>query len=86
LGAVSAITLILHFCSCKNNMARPPLPDSERRTEVLQLRLTKGERKDLDEGAEATGEQVSEFIRTAALDKAKRVKKRKGDDPHTGNA
>jgi len=62
-------------------MARPPLPDSERRTEVLQLRLTKGERKDLDEGAVATGEQVSEFIRTAALDKVKRVKKRKGADP-----
>lgn len=62
-------------------MARPPLPDSERRTEVLQLRLTKGERKDLDDGAEATGEPVSEFIRAAALDKAKRVKKkREGSD------
>lgn len=59
-------------------MARPPLPESERRTEVLQLRLTKGERKDLDEGAEASGEQVTEFIRKAALDKAKRVKKKKG--------
>ncbi|WP_425492552.1 plasmid mobilization protein [Lysobacter changpingensis] len=64
-------------------MARPPLPESERRTEVLQLRLTKGERKDLDEGAEASGEQVSEFIRTAALEKAKRVKKKAGE-PNQG--
>ncbi|MGH8074948.1 MAG: plasmid mobilization protein [Lysobacter sp.] len=53
-------------------MARPPLPDSERRSEVLQLRLTKDERKDLDAGANAAGEQTSEFIRTAALVRAQR--------------
>ena len=77
LGAVYAITLTPHFCNCKNNMARPPKPESERRTEVLQLRLTKGERKELDEGAEATSAEVTTFIRTAALDKAKRLRKKR---------
>lgn len=54
-------------------MARPPLPDSERRSEVLQLRLTQAERSTLDAGADATGELVSEFIRTAALERARAV-------------
>ncbi|MFP7721405.1 plasmid mobilization protein [Lysobacter sp. A3-1-A15] len=54
-------------------MGRPPLPDSERRSEVLQLRLTTGERKALDDGAQAVDQSTSDFIRTAALDKARRV-------------
>ena len=58
-------------------MARPPLPDSERRSEVLQLRLTKGERKDMEDGADACDEQLSEFIRGAALEKAERLIKKK---------
>jgi hypothetical protein len=57
-------------------MTRPPLPESKRRSEVFQLRLTKGERTELDEGAAAVEEPLSEFIRTAALDKAKRAKKK----------
>ena len=57
-------------------MGRPPLPESERRSEVLQLRLTKGERKDMEVGAEASGEQLTEFIRGAALEKAARVAKK----------
>lgn len=52
-------------------MARPPLPESERRSEVLQLRLTKAERELLDRAAEALGIPVSELIRDAALRKAK---------------
>ena len=59
-------------------MGRPPLPESERRSEVLQLRLTKGERKDMEAGADASGEQLTEFIRGAALEKAARVLARKG--------
>lgn len=62
-------------------MGRPPLPDSQRRTEVLQLRLTKDERSTMDAGADAAGEIVSEFIRNAALDRARealiRARKRK---------
>lgn len=57
-------------------MGRPPLPEHERRTEVLQLRMTKGERADMQDGADAAGEQLSEFIRNAALEKAERVTKR----------
>lgn len=56
-------------------MARPKLPEEERRSEVLQLRLTKAERELMDEGAEALGVQVSEMIREAALAKAKRALK-----------
>ena len=62
-------------------MARPPLPDAKKRSEVLQVRLTKGERKTLDEGADIYGEPVSEFVRTAALDKAKRLKKKQASEP-----
>jgi uncharacterized protein (DUF1778 family) len=54
-------------------MARPPLPESKRRSEVLQLRLTKGERADMEGGASASGEILSEFIRGAALEKAERL-------------
>jgi len=57
-------------------MGRPPLPESERRSQVLQLRLTKGERKDMEAGADASGEQLTEFIRGAALEKASRVTNR----------
>lgn len=59
-------------------MGRPPLPDSERRSEVLQLRLTKGERKGMEDGAAVAGEQLTEFIRGAALEKADRLKSKKG--------
>lgn len=51
-------------------MPRPPKPESERRSEVLQLRLTKVERDTLERGASKHGEQLSEFIRSAALEKA----------------
>lgn len=61
-------------------MGRPPLPESERRTEVLQLRLTKGERRGMEGGAEAAGEQLTEFIRGAALEKAEKLTK-KGKKP-----
>lgn len=57
-------------------MVRPLLPESERRSEVLQLRLTKGERKGMEEGAAAAGERLSEFIRAAAMDRVERVTKK----------
>ena len=58
-------------------MARPPLPDSERRSEVLQLRLTSGERKAMEVGASTADEQLSEFIRGAALEKAEKLSAKK---------
>lgn len=64
------------FYAIAITMVRPLLPESERRSEVLQLRLTKGERRGMEEGAAAAGEQLSEFIRSAALDKAERAIKK----------
>jgi uncharacterized protein (DUF1778 family) len=58
-------------------MARPALPESERRSEIVQTRVTKEERKQLEVGAKAADEQVAEFIRGAALEKAERVLSRK---------
>lgn len=47
---------------------------------MLQLRLTKGERRGMEGGADAAGEQLTEFIRGAALEKAEKLTK-KGKKP-----
>lgn len=57
-------------------MPRPPKPDHERRSEVFQVRLTLEERQLIEEGAGIAGEQLSEFIRTSALEKTQRLRKR----------
>lgn len=54
-------------------MVRPPKPANEVRSQVLQLRLTIDERASLEAGAERAGEQLSQFIRNAALEKAASV-------------
>lgn len=59
-------------------MGRPPLPEGERRSEVLQLRLTRDERAGLEAGAEAAGQVLSDFIRTSALERAKALLGRLG--------
>ncbi len=51
-------------------MARPQKPADEVRSQVLQLRLTVDERATMESGAERAGEQLSQFIRNAALEKA----------------
>lgn len=56
-------------------MARPPRPADEVRSQVLQLRLTAAERAALEKGAEAAGEQLSEFIRGSAMERAARLRK-----------
>jgi uncharacterized protein (DUF1778 family) len=48
-------------------MVRPKLPADERRSEVLQIRLTKSERASMEAGAKRAGIGLSEFIRDAAL-------------------
>ena len=40
---------------------------------MLQLRLTAAERAAMEAGAERAGEQLSQFIRGAALEKAERA-------------
>ena len=61
---------------------RPPLPDSERRSQILQARVTSAERETIEAGAEAAGETPAEFLRESALDRARRLltkrKKRRG--------
>jgi uncharacterized protein (DUF1778 family) len=52
-------------------MARPPKPPDQVRSEVLQLRLTAGERATLEAGAERAKVTITEFIRSAALANAK---------------
>ena len=54
-------------------MARPPLPESERRSEIVQTRVTKDERQRIEAGAQVAEEQVAEFVRGAALDKADKL-------------
>lgn len=54
-------------------MARPPLSEARRRSEVFQLRLTKGERELLDRAVEVSEFPLSELIRDAALAKARRL-------------
>lgn len=51
-------------------MARPPLPESERRSHVIQTRVTTDERKLVEDGADAVGTTPAEFLRDAALEKA----------------
>lgn len=57
-------------------MVRPKLPDTERRSEVLQIRLTKQERELLDRAAADRGVLVTDLIRDAALRRAKAPPKR----------
>lgn len=60
-------------------MARPPLPDSERRSHVIQTRVTADEKSLVEGGAEAVGATPAEFLRDAALEKAaKALTKPKG--------
>jgi hypothetical protein len=51
-------------------MVRPKLPDSKRRSEVFQLRFTKGERELLDQAVEPSEIPLSDLIRDAALEGA----------------
>lgn len=60
-------------------MVRPPKPADEVRSQVLQLRLTIGERAAMESGAERAGEQLTQFIRKAALDRAKKGDPKNGE-------
>jgi hypothetical protein len=48
-------------------MGRPPLSESERRTNVLRIRLTKAERQQLDAMARSAGEDTSTWARHQLL-------------------
>lgn len=58
-------------------MGRPPLPDDQRRSELLKLRVSKEEQADIKAGADAADVPVSEFVRDAALAKARAVTRKR---------
>lgn len=56
---------------------RPPLPASERRSHILQTRVTSAERELVEAGAQAEGATPAEFLREAALDRASKTLSRR---------
>lgn len=51
-------------------MARPPLPDDQRRSELVKFRVSPTEQASITAGADAAQVGISEFVRDAALEKA----------------
>jgi len=56
-----------------DHMARPPKDESDRRTNVLRIRLTSKERKKLDDAAMATGLDTSTWARYELLGRSAKV-------------
>jgi len=57
-------------------MPRPKLPANDRRTEVLQVRLSPTERAKLKAGAKAGGTSETDLLRSSGLAEAKRLTNR----------
>lgn len=55
-------------------MARPPLPADERRTYKLQISFTTAEQAAIQAAADRAQVTFSEFVRTAAVEKARHNK------------
>ena len=55
---------------------RPPLPEAEKRSEFIGVKVTKRERKQLSSAAVRRGESLAEFVRRAALHAASRTKQK----------
>lgn len=58
-------------------MARPPLPDDQRRSELVKFRVSKDEQTAIMAGADAAEVAMSEFVRDASLAKAKAVTRKR---------
>lgn len=58
-------------------MARPPLPDDQRRSELVKFRVSADEQSAITAGADAAEVPVSEFVRDAALEKARAVTRKR---------
>ena len=56
---------------------RPPLPIAEKRSEFMGVKLTIGERAEIDAAARSSGIPASQIIRAGALKEARRIAKRK---------
>ena len=46
----------------KVKMGRPPLKAKDRRTKIVTLRLTKSQRKELEQDAKAKGLSISDYL------------------------
>lgn len=57
-------------------MGRPPLPDDARKGHMFRIRMTQGERDDIDRAAEAQGESASEWARKLLLRASKRAREK----------
>jgi len=69
------VTVITVTPTC---MGRPPKPESQRRSKLVQLRLTPGEIASLEAASRKTGESVSDILRKGA---ALYMEKGKGGSP-----
>ena len=52
-------------------MGRPPVADAARRETVLRVLTTEGEREELQRAADASGMNVSTWVRSVALERAR---------------
>lgn len=59
-------------------MPRPSLPADERRTEVLQVRLSEAEKGTLEGGAAALGVSTGALMREAGLEAARKALHKRG--------
>ena len=46
----------------KTKMGRPPLKENDKRNKIVTLRLTKSERKELEQDAKAKGLSISNYL------------------------
>jgi hypothetical protein len=52
----------------KKRMGRPPKPKTQRKSRLVQLRMSKAEYREIEEKAKAAGLSVSEFLRRRGKD------------------
>lgn len=52
-------------------MGRPPVADEDRRTTHIKVLLTEAEREALEQAAKPSGQGVSTWVRTVALERAR---------------
>lgn len=52
-------------------MGRPPVADEDRRTTHIKVLLTEAEREALEHAAKPSGQGVSTWVRTVALERAR---------------
>ena len=57
----------------KRPRGRPPIPESERKSEFMAVKVTTAQKTAIDSAARASGIAASEIIRSGALREARRL-------------